>query len=330
MNIDLQHGGSLDHMKRVFPSAPAPWLDLSTGINPWPYPLSNIHISDLHHLPTKTSLENCRDAMSAAFLCPAETILPTPGSEILIRLLPTVLKPPTIAVLSPSYNDHTYTWKKAGCSVIQAKNPMEHIDNVDCIILCNPNNPDGRTFDFETLTTLHAAMRKRNGWLILDEAYIDLYPHLSFTSQAGSNNLIILKSLGKFYGLAGLRLGALIAPQSILEAMSERLGVWSISDLVLNIGAEVYQNSTWKLQTRTHLKNASVRLNTLLSHSGLTIAGSTDLFSFISTPNSHHLWKRLAQEGIYTRRFAWSESHLRIGIPPSDQAETRLANALNL
>lgn len=317
-------------MQQVFPSAPTPWLDLSTGINPWPYPLSNIEISDLHHLPTKRSFENCRDSMSAAFLCPADTILPTPGSEILIRLLPTILQPNTIAILSPSYSDHANAWQRAGFSVIETGNPINHLENVDCIVVCNPNNPDGRTFNFETLTTLHSAMRKRNGWLIIDEAYNDLYPHLSFTSQAGSNNLIILKSVGKFYGLAGLRLGALIAPPPVLNAMSDRLGVWSISDLVLNVGAEVYQNSKWKLQTRNRLKEASQRLNTLLSQSGLTIAGSTDLFSFVSTPNSHDLWEHLADNGIYTRRFAWSKTHLRIGIPPSEQAEIRLMNTLNL
>ncbi|MFC7290423.1 threonine-phosphate decarboxylase CobD [Hirschia litorea] len=330
MSIDLVHGGSLDYMVQQFPSAPKPWLDLSTGINPRPYPIASIQVSALNHLPTTTAYDNCRKAMATAFLCPKETIMPAPGSEVLIRLLPTIIKPKKIAVLSPTYGDHLKVWRMEGLDVVESPDLLLENKNADCVVLCNPNNPDGQTFNYETLTALHTLMRERNGWLILDEAYIDLYPHLSFCSQAGADNLIILKSIGKFYGLAGLRLGALIAPPPILNAMAQRLGVWSISDFALDIGAKVYKDAAWKTQTRTHLQGASQRLRAILLQAGLTITGSTDLFSFVETQNAHSLWEQLAKLGIYTRRFSWSETHLRIGMPADEAGERHLKQALNL
>jgi len=328
MNEGLLHGGALDRMRKAFPDAQEPWIDLSTGINPWPYPIGEIPDSVFHHLPTQAAYETCRAAMSQAFGAPRENLLISPGSELLIRLLPDVLSPGRTAVLSPTYGDHARVWKSAGCEVIETGFPLTMADEADAIVLCNPNNPDGRRFDPADLMAAAERLAVHGGWLIVDEAYADLEPELSIAPYASRNNLIILRSFGKFFGLAGVRLGTLIAPPSICASISERLGVWPVSGPALEIGARAYQDRPWQENTRANLSKASARLDALLTSAHLSIAGGCDLFRFVQVPDAESLWRQLAQKGIYVRRFVWSDHMLRFGLPANSESEQRLAEAL--
>lgn len=328
MSRDLFHGGALEYMRLTFSDAPEPWIDLSTGINPWPWPVKAPDLRGLNHLPTAQAFHACQAAMAQAFGAPFEYVLPAPGSEILIRLLPTLIKAKTVAVLNPSYGDHARSWRMAGAQVIETSNPLSFADSVDVVVVCNPNNPDGRRFQVDDLKQARAALSARGGWLIIDEAYADIVPALSLAAKSGEDGLIILRSIGKVYGIAGLRLGALIAPQPIIKAMSERLGVWSLSELILSIGTQVYSDSEWLAHTKSKLSKARKRLDTILISSGLTVSGGTDLYRFVETENAHQLWEHLAQQAIYVRRFEGLDSNLRIGLPVDLASETRLTLAL--
>ncbi|MEM7662082.1 MAG: threonine-phosphate decarboxylase CobD [Pseudomonadota bacterium] len=330
MNEDLRHGGALDRMREAFPEAPKPWIDLSTGINPWAYPHTEVTEEALNRLPTRAAYSACQRAMAAAIGAPPETLLLAPGSELLIRLLPDVISAKRVTLLAPSYGDHAVSWKRAGVTIVNTTNPLEMADETDVVIVCNPNNPDGHTFSVDALNHARDKLAARRGWLIIDEAYADLDPGLSLAPLAGSDGLIILRSFGKFFGLAGVRLGALIAPASIRDAMAARLGVWPVSGAALEIGTRAYADTRWQSSSRTSLKSGAARLDESLEGAGLGLVGGTDLFRFVETADAHGVFERLAQAGVYVRRFDWSTRHLRIGLPATQTALERLEAALIL
>ncbi|WP_321490068.1 threonine-phosphate decarboxylase CobD [uncultured Hyphomonas sp.] len=330
MKEDLLHGGALDQMRAAFPDAPTPWIDLSTGINPRPYPLTDIPPDMHNHLPMQSEQHACRMAMAGAIGAAPDSLLLSPGSELLIRLLPTLLSPQRVVIQSPTYGDHARVWRASTCEVIQTEDPLAEAGQADAIIICNPNNPDGRVFSSAELERVRLQQAARGGWLIVDEAYADLAPAISLAPSGGTDNLVILRSFGKFFGLAGVRLGALIGPEQLLRSMSERLGVWSVSGQALAIGRRAYLDHAWQAETRERLSAARARLDILLTDAGLNIAGGCDLFRLVHTPDAATLWQQLAREGIYVRRFDWSDCLLRIGLPPDEEAERRLADALSL
>lgn len=330
MNEDILHGGALDRMRAAFPGAPAPWIDLSTGINPWPYPFTDIPPDAHRHLPTQSDWHACRTAMADAFRAPPDSLILSPGSELLIRLLPTIISPRRVVILSPTYGDHTRVWRAADCEIVETATPLAEAGRADAIIVCNPNNPDGRTFSPAELEQARAHLAAHNGWLIVDEAYADLAPAHSLAPGGGKDNLIVLRSFGKFFGLAGVRLGAMIGPEHVLCLMSERLGVWPVSGHALSIGQRAYRDQAWQTATRDRLRAARRRLDEILTDADLSLAGGCDLFRLVQAPDATGLWHRLAERGLYVRRFDWSDHLLRVGLPPDSEAEHRLAAALSL
>lgn len=238
------------------------------------------------------------------------------------------MKPKSVAVSSSSYSDHARAWRESGADVIETSAPLDCADKVDAIVLCNPNNPNGRVFARGDLERVCARMAARGGWLIVDEAYADLDPALSLAPLGGRGSLIIFRSFGKFYGLAGVRLGALIAPAPIRRLMADRLGVWPVSGAALEIGARVYADRGWADETRVRLTAARIRVDRILARGGVKVRGGTDLFRFVEAQDAHALWGRLARSGVYVRRFDSSRRHLRIGLPPDSQSEERLSEAL--
>ena len=330
MSEDLRHGGALDRVAVQFPAAPVPWIDLSTGINPWSWPVDRVDPDSLHRLPTHGDMDRCRLSMAQAFAAPASALTLVPGTEVAIRLLPQILAARRVAVLSPSYGDHAETWGAAGAELVTTADPLGHADDVDIVVLCNPNNPDGRCFDTEVLSDARERLARRGGWLIVDEAYADLDPARSLAPLAGSPGLVILRSTGKFFGLAGLRLGAVLGPPALAAALERLLGVWRISGPALAIGTRAYADIDWQQSMRGRLAAARARLDALIEAGGGRVAGGTDLFRYVEVDNAHATWRKLCKHGIYTRRFDWTPSHLRLGLPGSPEAEARLASALSL
>ena len=330
MNEDLQHGGALDRVAVRFPAAPLPWIDLSTGINPWSWPVDRVDPESLHRLPTHADMHRCRSAMAQAFAAPASALTLVPGTEVAIRLLPQILAARRVAVLSPSYGDHAETWSAAGAELVPTADPLDHADDADIVVLCSPNNPDGRCFDADGLSDARERLARRGGWLIVDEAYAELDPARSLASLAGSPGLVILRSTGKFFGLPGLRLGALLGPPALAAALERLLGVWRISGPALAIGARVYADVDWQQTMRGRLAAARARLDTLLKAGGGRVAGGTDLFRYVEVNDAHATWHKLCEHGIYTRRFDWTHTHLRVGLPGTPEAEARLTDALSL
>ena len=328
MTNDFLHGGALDQVRQQFSGAPEPWVDLSTGINPWPYPMPDISPESVEHLPTSRMMHTCQKAMSEAFEVPFSSLLLCPGSELAIRLLPSFLDVTRVAVVSPTYGDHLSTWSNAGVEIVHTNDFTTLCDSIDAIVICNPNNPDGRQWSPGRLEAIRKVMAERGGWLIVDEAYADLQPQLSMSAYAGAPGLIILRSFGKFFGLAGLRLGALIAPDAVLETATKILGVWPVSGPALEAGIKAYSDQSWQIEMRIKLQRARQTLEEGLETIGITQVSGTDLFRFVRVQSAHQVWSRLCSQGVYVRRFDWSNDHLRIGLPKTDEAGVRLIAAL--
>ncbi|MEM7767973.1 MAG: threonine-phosphate decarboxylase CobD [Pseudomonadota bacterium] len=330
MSLDLIHGGALDAMRAAYPQAPTPWIDLSTGINPWSYPDTRVSEDALAHLPTRATYTACHNAMAAAMGAEPEALVLAPGSELLIRLLPYIIKARRVAILSPTYGDHAEVWQRACADIVRTPDPLSMAQSVDAVVVTHPNNPDGRVFNPEALEHARKTLARRGGWLVIDEAYADLLPDHSLAPSGGREGLIILRSFGKFFGLAGVRLGGLLAATRLREAVSQSLGVWPVSGAALEIGTRAYRDLAWQSATREKLASAAARLELILSGPGLHRVGGTSLYAFVETDDAHQTFETLARAGIYVRRFGWSRSHLRIGLPPTPNGEARLRAALTL
>ncbi len=330
MRHNWTHGGALDQIQAQFPDVTKPWIDLSTGINPWPYPTDLLRGNTYRHLPTRSAYEACRKAMAATLGAPLNALCLGPGSELLIRLLPLWLNLSRVAILTPTYGDHAEVWQHAGCELIETSEPLELAGKVDAVIVCNPNNPDGRLFDKDALLNALAAQRKRDGWLIVDEAYCDLRPDHSLASHGGEDGLIVLRSFGKFFGLPGMRLGALIGPPNVIAQCTEQLGAWPVSAGALEIGAAAYADHEWQEETRFTLVEARRLTDLILEPFARGPIIGTDLFRYIQVEDAHAVWRHLMRAGIYVRRFETQAHDLRIGIPGNDVSLARLNEAFSL
>ncbi|MEM6909024.1 MAG: threonine-phosphate decarboxylase CobD [Pseudomonadota bacterium] len=333
MNENLSHldghGGQIDVMAAVFPDAPLPWIDLSTGINPFPYPLPRIPEEAWTRLPTARDREKCETAMAEAFDCDREYCRAVPGTELVIRQLPAILSAEYVIVRGRSYADHAESWGAAGASVKAVNDPLDHRSDADVVVLVNPNNPDGTRWPIERIEEARSELASQGGWLIVDEAYADLEPALSVSPMAGRKGLIVLRSFGKFFGLAGVRLGAVLGPSEILSELADKFGGWDVSGPALSLGAHAYADFDWQNATRLKLSASRGELSRLLAKAEIEEMGGTDLFRFVRVPDAKEVWEELANKGIAVRQFAEENQHLRIGIPHSD-ALMRLSEAFSL
>jgi len=328
-NLVSGHGGRIDAMARAFPGAPLPWIDLSTGINPCPYPLPSISSDAWERLPGEAARALCESTMAKSFGCHPSFCRAVAGTEVVIRQLPSILRAQSVAVRARSYADHAESWRLAGAKVVTHSDPLALAGEADVVVIVNPNNPDGHRWPVEAIEAARAELARRGGWLIVDEAYADLDPTLSAASFAGRPGLIILRSFGKFFGLAGVRLGAVLAAQKILCSIEDRLGGWDVSGPALEIGAAAYADHEWQAATRENLAQRTLEMRALIASSALDDIGGTDLFRFARAPDANVLWRQVAEQGIAVRRFVGDSHHLRIGLPADTIAISRLARGLN-
>jgi cobalamin biosynthetic protein CobC len=310
----LQHGGRIDVAAARFPSAPQPWLDLSTGISPWGYPVGEIGHSTWQHLPSGQDLAELEAAAAGAFggVSP-DQIVAVPGTDLAIRLLAKHLTAQSVAIVGPTYGGYKSAWPDA--KIIGFVNAA----SADLLICANPNNPDGAVIPRAELGELRTPC-------IVDEAFADAMPENSILPCR--NGAIVLRSFGKFFGLAGLRLGFIVADRPIAMALRAQLGDWPISGPAIAIATKAYRDTGWQTRQRDRLTTASQQLRSLLTATGLAIVGGTPLFQLASHPAAPSLFNHLAQAGILVRPFAAQPDWLRFGIPGTNTDVDRLAAAL--
>lgn len=322
------HGGDLTAIRSAFPQAQQPWIDLSTGINPQAYPIPEIDPRAWQHLPDTKSLGNLYRSAAEYYRVDAAQITAAPGTQALIQWLPFLRAQQhgagRIGVTGPTYAEHTLCWRRAGHDVTQIDIQRIEDADFDVIVLVNPNNPDGRITPGAELTRMAAQLAMRGGWLVLDEAFMDCDPDNSFCPYLDAHpNVIILRSFGKFFGLAGLRLGFALAAPELIAGIAVLIGPWPVSGMACAVGTQALRDRAWITHTSARLSNAAERRNAMLAQQGLRIIGSHPLFSLLDTLYADHLFTHLAQYGIYVRRFDSMPHWLRIGALPDDDTSTQ-------
>jgi cobalamin biosynthetic protein CobC len=322
------HGGKVESAFALFPQARLPWIDLSTGISPWAYPREPLAAEAFTRLPDPEALAELEAAAANCFgVADPARVVATPGSDLGLRLLGRLFANRNVAVVRPGYSGHVLTWEHAPITLIAAEDLESAAQHHEVILLANPNNPDGRLIERERLLAIAATLAARSGALIVDEAFADVMPAQSLC-DVGASGLLLFRSFGKFFGLAGLRLGFVIAPADEARRFRHALGDWPISGPAVAIGTAAYRDLAWQRMQRERLTSAAARLDALLISAGLTIADGTVLFRLARCPNADAWFRHLAAHSILTRPFTSDDGLLRIGLPGEEAQWERLAVAL--
>ena len=323
----LEHGGRLREAATHYQIPLENWLDLSTGINPEAWPVPALSADCWQRLPEAD--DGLEAAATKYYGNP--NLLPVAGSQAAIQLLPTLLPRAVVACISPLYAEHPQAWSQAGHRLRFLQNallPRALGAATPYVLFCNPNNPTADRHPHAIAVDAAKQLKKRGGWLIVDEAFIDATPEDSLTPLAGTAdapNLIVFRSLGKFFGLAGARVGFLFAAPDILAKLAEIMGPWAVAGPSREAAKLALRDRDWQTAQRPRLLAASQRLHNLLAPLGEV--KSTALFTALTTPHSAELHECLARQGILTRRFE-QQPLLRFGLPANETGWQRLTNAL--
>ncbi|GAA3919271.1 threonine-phosphate decarboxylase CobD [Litoribacillus peritrichatus] len=334
-----EHGGQLRKAADLFNIPLNDWLDLSTGINPNGYPVGHIPAEVWQRLPE----ENDGLELAASRYYQSEHFVALPGSQWLIQSLPSFINAGAsklkVGVFEPSYFEHAKAWRDSGHQLIPLKHdlPEDEIERLliqlDVLVVVNPNNPTGRIFQKNTLLKWHAVLQQKGGYLVVDEAFMDADSTNSLVPDAHQAGLVVLRSLGKFFGLAGVRLGFVFAEQGLLTEVKNRLGPWSIAHPTRWAAKQALEDRGWQNTTRNTLKAESERLINFLEVAGLNASGATPLFVWVESPVATQWHQSLAQQGILVRLFVASSvsgsASLRFGLPADEQGWRRLESALD-
>jgi cobalamin biosynthetic protein CobC len=327
MSGGVYHGGGLDAAIAEFGGVRKDWLDLSTGINPNGWPVGTVARESWARLPDRAAMDALLAAARQFYGTGKAEIVAVPGTQALLEILPQIIGAGTVAIVSPTYGEHEHVWRKAGAQVHTVEEP--DAGGCEALVVVNPNNPDGRIWPAEMLIAEADKLARRSGWLIVDEAFADAQPAMSLL-DAGPlpANVIVLKSLGKFFGLAGLRLGFAIGAEGPCKAIGQRLGPWAVSGPALEVGAAALSDTGWIDQTRERLAIESGKLASVLSEAGLSIIGENPLFVFAGHENAYGVFRELASRHVLVRPFPELPGKLRFGLPGTEADFQRLEREL--
>lgn len=323
--VSRDHGGDLDAAIARHGGAAGDWLDLSTGINPLAYPVPELPARAFTALPTGADMARLRAAAAEGYATRAQ-ITPLAGAQAAIQIVPHLVGPGVARVLTPTYNEHAAALHAAGWRVEDART-LDALAGADCAVVVNPNNPDGTRHDPAALI----ALAGRVGLLVVDESFVDPMPALSLAPglHHGPRNVLVLRSVGKFYGLAGLRVGFALSSGGMAETLAEMAGPWPVSGPAIAAGCAALTDDGWRAETTKRLTRDAARLDRLARGAGWSLVGGTPLFRSYATPDAEQAQARLARHGIWSRIFPYSRNWIRLGLAGAPGDWDRLAAALD-
>ena len=314
----FQHGGDINSARVAFPNAPTPWIDLSTGVNPVSYPLPAFAPEDWTRLPSPVDLAALQAVAAARYGAAADEVVVAPGTQALIQWLPRLFPANAIAIPGPTYSGHERAWRAAGADV-RADLDAAHF------VVVNPNNPDGRRWPRAQVRALAEQAARGGGLLVVDEAFAD-FDDETFARDVPAATMV-LRSFGKAYGLAGLRLGFAIAQAPLAFRLREAVGAWAVSGPALRLGRQALADEAWLAQARARLAADVAWLDARLNEAGFEVVGGTLLFRLARRADADRAFFALCARGVLTRPFRSDPTRLRFGLPaPGDRA--RVAEAL--
>jgi cobalamin biosynthesis protein CobC len=330
-NRPVFHGGDLGWAISAYGVGDQPWIDLSTGINPCAYPIPPLPNEAWTHLPEAKPERALLDAARSYYALPKNYALtPTPGTQSILQLLPLLRSASKVAIKSMTYAEHAHCWQKAGHEICATKNWQDLTEKVDICVIVNPNNPTAEFFTPGDIQKIRDTHLKADGLIIVDEAFMDVTPERSCCHNLQSDGLLVLKSFGKFFGLAGLRLGFVAGDPRWVSKLRDQLGPWCVSGPATTIGTTAFKDQTWQKTTRDRLQHDMARLTKLLQTASLKIAGRTGLFALTYSEQSTQIFEHLCQHQILTRPFPAYPGHIRFGLPHTEPNWLRLENTLKV
>lgn len=326
------HGGRLHQAAQRFAIPVCEWIDLSTGINPHPYPLPDVPASVWQQLPDQ---DDRLHAVAASYYG-SKSILPVSGSQAAIEILPRLKAPGRVGILSPAYAEYAYQWQRQGHRVeeLTAAELEARLPYLDVVVVIRPNNPTTELLSEQRLLRWLAVLQQHQGWLVVDEAFLDATPEsslLSMIRDTPMEGLIVLRSVGKFFGLAGIRLGFVWAQQSLLQAIAQLQPLWAVSSVARWAGTIALGDDEWQSQMRQLLSIETQRLAALLQQQSFSCV-STPLFCTLGSNaalsvDAAEIFQQLAKRGVLVRYFAQDQT-LRLGLPANESAWQRLEASL--
>lgn len=317
-----EHGGNLDLAQQRFGGRAEDWIDLSTGINRLPYPVGEVSARAWSALPSRAEIESLHQAARHAYRTSAP-IVAMGGAQAAIQLLPQLAPTGRARILSPTYNEYAGVLAATGWDV-QEVGELDALAGANLAIVVNPNNPDGRCRTPKDVL----ALLPRVGRLVVDESFADAVPQLSLAPEADHPGLLILRSFGKFYGLAGLRLGFALGSAADVAKLAAASGPWPVSGTAIAIGCRALRDDAWTEATSARLARDCVRLDEMAQLQGWRLLGGASLFRLYDTPDARAAQEKLARGHIWSRVFAQQPAWLRLGLPGSESEWTRLAEVL--
>jgi cobalamin biosynthetic protein CobC len=318
----IDHGGNLDVAQARFGGGPADWIDLSTGINRRPYPIPELPPGCWTALPSRVEIASLHEAAQQAYATNA-SILAIAGAQAAIQLLPHLAPFGRARILGPSYGEFAAVLRAAGMAVEETTD-LDALAGADLGIVVNPNNPDGRRHDPQALM----ALAPRLGRLVIDESFADAMPEVSLAPRAARQGMVILRSFGKFFGLAGLRLGFVLGHKADIALLGSIAGPWPVSGAAIEIGRRALLDRRWTNETRARITDDAGRLDELTLRAGWRLVGGTPLFRLYDVGDASAAQERLACARIWSRAFSYNRSWLRLGLPGTEAEWQQLGSAL--
>ena len=320
--LNIQHGGDIDLAIKKYGGQRADWIALSTGINRTSYPWQESVKVELRDLPSSKLLMGLEKAASRAYKVAEGTdTAAVQGAQQIISLLPTCLKNyNSVAILGPTYNEYEKAFKISGIKA-ETVSDVSKLSSSDIAIIVNPNNPTGKVIAEEILDDLSKKVRI----LIIDESF------KMFSSRRIQkfDNVIQINSLGKFFGLAGVRLGFVSGPSDFIKSVRGMLGPWPVSSVAAEIGIIALNDKTWISEMEKILLEGSNVLHEACNTKNWKLVGKTNLFHTYATSNCVEVEEQFAAHYIWIRTFDYSKSWVRLGIPTSKYEWARVRQALN-
>ena len=320
------HGGNLHEAAERYGIPYAQWLDLSTGINPHGYPVPPVPADAWRRLPDDG--DGFAACAARYYGAPdAAHVLPVAGSQAAIRALPVLLPRARVGIAPLTYSEYAPAFERAGHEVVPLDVSWDTLpDALTHVVVVNPNNPTAEHLNADKLLRWHKQLIARGGTLLIDEAFADTMPSASLAANTLHDGLIVLRSPGKFFGLAGVRSGFVLGAPSLLDALRLTLGAWTVSGPARHAVKAAFEDTAWQQQMRTLLEAESARLVSLLQAHGFA-THSTPLFAWTDDARAAALHEALAQRGVWTRLFTATGS-VRFGLPASDTEWTRFEESL--
>ena len=329
--FDMKHGGDLAGAMVRHGGLATDWLDLSTGINPHPYTFSpDLPLAAWTRLPDPAALRRLTDAARTCYEVPSNLdVVAGSGTQSILAHLPHVMPDGDVAIVGPTYGSHGDIWRRSGRRVHDLTSPHADLPGaVRIMVVVNPNNPDGRLVDVQSLSHQARLLAERGGLLVVDEAFADCFPGASILPHLDDAPVLVLRSFGKFFGLAGVRLGFAIGPAGVIDRVAQALESWAVSGPALEIGTAALADMAWQDKMRARLADEAADLTLMIQMQGLSVFGGTPLFVLAGVRDAARVHDVLARKHIWTRTFDYAPTWLRIGLPGSPTGLERLEAAL--